>query len=156
MIQIGTDPHLQATIPGKPRGQGSLSLWRGPDGKERAKYGGEVALHRNLAVANLRDAWDGRPPITGPVAVRIVCEYPRPKAHYGTGRNAARLKDSAPHWVTTPTDIDKVARLVCDALTIAGVWCDDAQCVLLRAEKHYANDGTQGPTNVEVFALGVS
>ena len=35
-------------------------------------------------------------PITGPVRLEIVFLFPRPKSHFGTGRNASKLKSSAP------------------------------------------------------------
>lgn len=143
---------MRAVIPGKPRGQGSMALWRGDDGKERAKYGDETINARNLAVSILRGAWGDRPPLAGAVGVRITARFPRPKSHFGTGRNAGVLKDWAPHWVIVPTDGDKIARLVNDALTIAGVVADDAIVALLRVEKVYADSGP-GETRVEVFDL---
>jgi Holliday junction resolvase RusA-like endonuclease len=162
------EPEVVVVIPGKPRGQGSLSLWRAPDGTERAKNPPETIQHRNLVVGMLNEAWTEknlkltqdsfmfqapkRAPLTGGVGVHILARFPRPKSHFGTGRNAGRLKDWAPRWVTTPTDGDKIARLVNDALTIAGVVGDDAQVSLLRVEKVYADAGP-GETEVRVYAL---
>jgi Holliday junction resolvase RusA-like endonuclease len=147
-------PELTVTIPGRPRGQGSLTLARDPrTGKEFARHGQETVLHRNLVVGELRRAWGDREPLMGPVAVDIVARYPRPKSHFGTGRNAGKLKDSAPRWVITPVDADKVARLIGDAGTIAGIYSDDAQVAQLRVEKLYADSGP-GSTTVEVFDLG--
>ena len=86
---------LVVEVPGKPRGQGSLALWS-KDGAEHAKYAPDTVTHRNLTIGTLLDAWAERPPIDGPVEVRVLAEFVRPAGHYGTGRNARQLKDSAP------------------------------------------------------------
>lgn len=65
----------------------------------------------------------------GPVAVRIVFTFPRPASHYGTGRNAGVVKESAP-WYPIGRylgDLDKLCRSTFDALTAAGVFHDDSQ-----------------------------
>jgi crossover junction endodeoxyribonuclease RusA len=36
-------------------------------------------------------------------------------------------------------DLDKLVRCICDALTDAGVWKDDAQVCVLVAAKRYTN-----------------
>lgn len=53
---------------------------------------------------------------------------PRPKAHWGTGKNAHVLKDSAPQKHAITPDSSKLTRITEDALTHAGVWEDDALC----------------------------
>jgi crossover junction endodeoxyribonuclease RusA len=78
----------------------------------------------------------------GPVSVIIVFWLPRPKQHYGTGRNASVVKPGAPAYPAAMPDLDKLARAVLDALTDAGCWKDDGQVVVLSAKKLYA-DGTQ-------------
>jgi crossover junction endodeoxyribonuclease RusA len=144
-------PALVVSIPGKPRTQGSMTLWRdAATGGERAKYAPETVAHRNLAVGLFRDAWAGAAPLTGAVAVRIVAVFARPKSHYGTGRNAGVLKDWAPEHYTSAPDGDKIARLVLDALTIAGVYADDGLVAVHRVDKVY---GDRPATLVEVWAL---
>lgn len=146
-------PALVVTIPGKPRPQGSMTLARNPvTGKEFAKYGAETVNHRNLAIAHMIDARAGAPALAGPVAVRVVASFARPKAHYRTGRFAHLLRDDAPYWHTQAPDADKLGRLVCDALTIAGVYLDDAQVCLLRVEKLWSPN--RPGTLVEVFEMG--
>lgn len=146
------EPDLVVIVPGKPRTQGSMTLWRDArTGGERAKYAPETVAHRNLVVGLARQGW-GRLPIGGPVAVQIVAEFTRPKSHYGTGRNASVLKSTAPILHTQAPDGDKIARLVLDALTIAGVYRDDSQVAVLRVEKRWS-DMDHPRTLVEVFAL---
>jgi Holliday junction resolvase RusA-like endonuclease len=73
-----------------------------------------------------REAYRG-PALEG--ALELVCVFyvPRPKSHFGTGRNAKILKDSAPAYPTSRNlgDWDKLARAVGDALTQAKVIADD-------------------------------
>lgn len=60
---------------------------------------------------------DGFEPIKVPVMVMMVFEFPRPQSHYGTGRNAGKLKPSAPEDHPSSPDLDKLERCVNDALT---------------------------------------
>ena len=70
-----------------------------------------------------------------PVYVQLDFYLSRPKSHYGTGRNAQKIKESAPSWPGRP-DVDKLARAVLDALT-GLVIADDSTVVELRAGKSY-------------------
>ena len=76
-------------------------------------------------------------PWQGPVMVTISFYMVRPKAHFGTGKNAEKLKPQAPAYPATHPDIDKLARSVLDALT--GIcFHDDRQVVALALGKFYA------------------
>lgn len=72
------------------------------------------------------DAWAGREPLDEPVCCHFQFVFKRLQSHFGTGRNAAVLKPSAPHYKTSSPDKDKLERAINDALTDAGVWKDDA------------------------------
>ena len=76
------------------------------------------------------------PLITGPVKLELTFFMERTKGHYGTGRNAGKLKASAPRHHTKTPDVLKLARGVEDALT-AVIWKDDAQIVLELLSKEY-------------------
>ena len=76
-------------------------------------------------------------PLGGPVAVTLEFSLTRPKSHYGTGRNASAVRESAPGWPDGKPDIDKLARSTLDGLTAAGAWKDDAQVVMLTLAKQY-------------------
>jgi Holliday junction resolvase RusA-like endonuclease len=71
------------------------------------------------------------------VHVDITFYLTRPRGHYGTGRNAERLRDSAPLWPSGRPDVDKLARSVLDGLTAGGAWRDDAQVAVLIVRKIY-------------------
>lgn len=74
---------------------------------------------------------------TGPVRVEITFFFPRPKYHYGTGRNANALKPSAPTHHASKPDLDKCVRSTFDALTTSGIWADDSQAAQLLAQKTF-------------------
>lgn len=141
---------MRVEIPGKPRSQGSMALWSGSDGKERAKYPQHTVAHRNLAIGLIRQVWGSRDPYFGPVALDAVFFMPRPMSHFGTGRNAGQIKSSAsPHPITLGrNDIDKMVRLVCDALAIAGVIKDDSQIVRILAVKAWEPHSGNGRTTL--------
>jgi len=91
----------------------------------------------------LTQALASRPdkPLTGPLKMQIEFFMPRPKNHFGTGKNASNLKDSAPWWHTSRPDLDNMIKLVKDALD--GVFYkDDSQICTLHAAKAYT---TQAP-----------
>lgn len=75
-------------------------------------------------------------PIKTAVMLSMVFYRPRPKGHYGTGRNADKLKDSAPAYPTTKPDTLKLARAIEDALS-GVVYHDDAQIVSHSIEKRW-------------------
>lgn len=79
-----------------------------------------------------------------------VVEYRvRPAGHYGSGRNAGLVRDSAPAYPTTAPDCDKIARAVCDALTKI-VWVDDSRVVDLRVTKEF---GPQAGVVLRVYEM---
>lgn len=77
------------------------------------------------------------------IAVQLVFYMPRPRGHYGSGKNVGVLKQSAPLYPAKKPDIDKLSRLVLDALT-GIVWKDDGQVGKLAADKRFAIDGQTG------------
>lgn len=86
-----------------------------------------------------------------PCRVDLLFAFERPRGHYGTGRNSARLRSDAPPWpITTPSsgDIDKLARAVLDALTAADIWRDDVQVAMLVTAKVWAGEHEMSPARV--------
>jgi Holliday junction resolvase RusA-like endonuclease len=93
-----------------------------------------------------------------PVEVGINFYFERPNSHYGTGRNAHLLKDSAPRRPITikSGDIDKLIRACLDSLTDAGIWKDDAQVADVSASKWYAPGGRAGSLDAPGAVISVS
>jgi Holliday junction resolvase RusA-like endonuclease len=143
-----TSPLLVLDVAGVPVPQGSKRAFR------HSKTGRVVMVDDNPALAAWRDlvavkaraAWAGRAPLVVPVRASLAFYLPRPAGHFGTGRNAGRLKDSAPFWPAVKPDLDKLTRAVFDALETAGVWGNDSRCCWVSASKNYADpDAVLGP-----------
>lgn len=84
------------------------------------------------------------PPIENAVRLDVTFYIPRPKTHYGTGKNKANLKKSAPPYPIAfrRLDRDKLLRNLQDALTEAAIWRDDSLAVTGDTSKFYAHDDT--------------
>lgn len=95
------------------------------------------------------EAMGQREPMTGALEVLFTFYFPRPKGHYGSGKNADKIKASAPARPTVKPDVTKIIRSTEDALT-GIVWRDDAQIVTQTAEKFY---GTRPGVRVSVREL---
>ena len=77
-------------------------------------------------------------PLSGALLVTMTFIMPRPKGHYGSGKNANTLKASAPNHPTVKPDVLKLARAAEDALT-GIIYKDDAQTVELLVRKRYGS-----------------
>lgn len=136
---------MRIIVNGLPAPQGS---------KVRNRYG--AIYESNKAVAPWREAIRAevqrtvRAPLAGPVEVMITFGLPRPRGHYGSGRNAGRVRPGAPLWPVGKPDIDKLARAVLDGLTEGGAWKDDSQVTALSLYKRYA-DGTQPGCSIDLW-----
>lgn len=128
---------------GRPAGKGSK---RALVVRGQASAGQHVAVFDTNAravkpwEANLRahaaEAMDGGALWRGPVHVEVVFYFARPRSHYGTGRNAGTLRASAPQFMSSMPDLDKLLRCVLDSLSGIAVK-DDSQVSRLLAGKFY-------------------
>lgn len=89
------------------------------------------------------EAMGGRDLIRRPVVLSVVFRFARPKSHYGTGRNAGRLKDSAPGIHSQTPDLAKLVRCLEDALT-GVVWADDRQVYCYSLVRRQWTEGSEG------------
>lgn len=74
-----------------------------------------------------REAFSGEL-LRGPLRVEFLFYKPRPKCHFGSGKNSGKLKGDALGFPTGRPDCLKLTRAVEDALT-GVVWADDSQIV---------------------------
>jgi crossover junction endodeoxyribonuclease RusA len=128
-------------VPGVPAPGGSKKSFRSAstgkvitmeDCKRTAGWRSNVAGAAAVAMV-------GRPgPLTGPLRVQFFFSMPRPKSHYGTGKNARTLKATAPIYHTTKPDTTKLIRSTEDACSRI-VWSDDAVIAEQSARKVYTN-----------------
>lgn len=77
-----------------------------------------------------------RQPFAGPVSLRVLLFFRRPKGHYGTGRNSHSLKSWAPTRHTSKPDLDNCLKFVEDCLK-GLCWVDDSQVCFTIASKVY-------------------
>lgn len=128
-------------VPGVPQPGGSKKgfITRTKTGKQRvaivedAKHNAPWRAKVSLAASPHFNA-----PFRGPIWANFEFVMPRPKYHYGTGRNAAVLKPDAPLAHTSKPDRTKLLRSTEDALK--GIaWVDDAQVVAGPVTKLYGD-----------------
>ena len=113
---------------------------------------------RMKVTAHALEARNARPdaadfPIRDAVGARIEFVIARPLTHFGTGRNAGRVKPGAPKHPAKMPDLDKLLRAIFDALTDAQVWADDGQVVWVQTSKHYAMPGQQVGVSIQIGVM---
>lgn len=91
------------------------------------------------------------PFVDRPLRVELVFRMRRLASHWGTGRNAGRLRPDAPTHQSSKPDADKLARSTLDSLT-GIVFDDDSRIAELVVLKIYAAPGDEGAT-IRVEAL---
>ena len=148
--------NLEFTVFGKPETAGSKRAFTLPgkgSGKPRAHVVDANPKTKNwqgqVATA-AKQYWPG-PLTTGPVFVKTQFYFVRPKGHYGTGRNAGKLKPSAPHNMLKTPDVDKLERAVLDALK-GVLYVDDKQVFRVRKFKRYGDYGEPPGVSIHIVA----
>lgn len=128
------EPIVQITIPGKPISQGNPQAFTNGG----MAYPKSTAAHRNRVIGLLVECWGDQQPMSGPMRVMVRFGFERPKSHYwpANSRRAVReLRDDAAHDHLQTPDLDKLVRLLFDAMTIAHVLTDDCVVTKLVADK---------------------
>lgn len=130
-------------VPGVPAPQGSKTPF-GTEANPRTRPW-RAAISAEASIAH-----NGGPVLNEPVAVVANFFFPRPKSHYGTGKNAQMLKDTAPTYHTGHPDLDKLQRALGDALT-GTVLRDDKLIASWITTKCYGD-----PAGVDVVVIPTS
>jgi crossover junction endodeoxyribonuclease RusA len=147
---------LTFEVPGLPQSQGSTSSFLNPKTGKIVTTSANPNLKQWRAKAKViaKAERRGARTIEGAVAVHLTFRFPRPLSHYSTGRGTAgQLRPSAPKYMLTRPDIDKVTRACLDALTAAGVYLDDNRVVELHVDKEYAHDVSGAVAKVGAYFL---
>ena len=129
-------------VDGLPGTKGSVRAFafRGAHGKLRATVVNDskkAAPWAALVSHAAARAMEGRDPWAGPLSVAITFYLPRPKSHF---KRNGELKPTAPRFVATKPDGDKLLRCSWDALT-GIVFRDDSQIVEWSGSKVYGKPG---------------
>lgn len=100
-------------------------------------------------------------PISVPVKIKLEFIFPRPKSHFGSGKNSNKLKTNAPKFLTSSQtgDIDKLCRSTLDGLSAkagGSVIADDSLVVCLFAQKRYAKGEELPGAEISVTPLSLS
>jgi hypothetical protein len=144
----GDEPVLTIAVYGIPGPQGSKTALGGNRMREssaKVKPWRECVGWRAIEARNKAARRRGWRMLTGPVELSMVFTLPRPRSHFGTGRNAAVVKGSAPVRPSGVPDVSKLARSTEDALT-GLIYRDDALVVgYRRLTKHYDTDHGRVP-----------
>lgn len=142
---------IEFEVTGKPAPQGSKrSFPQMKDGKPMKRPNGSLVLRTKEDSENL-EAWrsdvaatarrafkavGGTGLLQDAVRLSVWFYRPRPRVHFGTGRNAGKLKSCAPKYPTPRPDTLKLARAIEDALT-GVIWRDDSQVCRHRLGKYW-------------------
>lgn len=102
---------------------------------------------------SVMEQYRGHDLLTGPIDLDVCFFLPRPKGHYGTGRNAGIVKPSAPQFPAVRPDADNYLKFVKDCLN-GLVWKDDGQVVKVTAEKRYTNSTPRTVININELPNG--
>ena len=97
---------------------------------------------QDLAVLISSDL-QGRTPIDNPIRLEMDIYMPRPKGHYGTGKNEGNLKKSAPRFPDRKPDIDNIFKLFTDAAE-GLLWTNDSRIVQMDVKLWYADERAPG------------
>lgn len=129
---------IKFEVPGRPIQQGSMKAFVA-GGRARITHdkGKDLMEFRSRVGYAARAA--GASSVRGPMVIDLTFVMPRPKSHYGTGKNLGRLKATAPKYVCSKPDLDKLIRSVLDGLTNIA-FADDSQVVTITARKQYGEE----------------
>ena len=132
-------------IPGKPIAK------KRPRFARRGKF---VMTYNDQETEEGRFLWEVKqqikcPLLEGPIKIACVFYMPRPKSHYGTGKNAGKLKTNAPTLHTKKPDLDNMLKFCYDCLNQI-TWKDDSQIVENVAKKFYSDNPR---TDIKIWTI---
>lgn len=134
-----SEPIVDFFVPGIPRSGGSKRGFVNPKNGRVIITESSNKLNKDWRASVQHFAFNvyHGSPLDIPLRVSFEFRFPRPQSHFGTGRNAGVVKDSAPPFPAGRPDTTKLVRPVEDALT-GIIWTDDARIVEQFARKVYS------------------
>lgn len=143
---------IQFYVTGEPRPQLRPRAFMNPYGQARV-YNPKTAEGWKSQIAEAAQKFIPVQPFSGPVCLELTFYFPRPKGHFGTGKNEGKLKENAPNWHTVKPDRDNLDKPFLDCLTTLGIFRDDSQVCDGVIKKLYCPPGLQPGCNVVLIAL---
>lgn len=125
---------IRLTIPGNPIAK------KRPRFARRKKFVAVIndqETEESLFLFHVMQQWKGDPIKDKTIAIHLKYFMKRPKSHYGTGKNAGKLKKSAPVNHFKKPDIDNLVKFTLDVLN-GHVYHDDSLINYICAEKRYS------------------
>jgi Holliday junction resolvase RusA-like endonuclease len=92
------------------------------------------------------------PVLEAPLKVTLQFFVPRPRGHYGSGKNENKLRATAPVYPKSKPDLLKLARGVEDAMS-GIIYKDDAQIVVENLYKSFTSEGCKPGVKVTITEL---
>ena len=149
LVRTGGEVSISFCVYGKPAQQGSKKgfVVKGRAIIVEANDKAKREWRQSVCMA-AREAMNGRELLTGPVVLQVSFFFRRPKSHYGSGKNANKLKASAPVEHTQAPDLDKLVRNVGDGLT-GTVLRDDSQICEILAGRSWTEEAERAVVVVD-------
>ena len=122
-------------IPGKPIAKKRPRFAR--RGKFTITYS-DQETEEGRFILEVKQQLDGHTLMTGPISMVVSFDFERPKSHFGTGRNANKLKPSAPDYHVCKPDKDNLVKFLKDCFNNL-VWKDDCQVFESTEIKRYSD-----------------
>jgi Holliday junction resolvase RusA-like endonuclease len=124
---------IKLTILGEPKAQARHRHFT------RGKFSGtyDPSKDKKTTFASIIQESAPKEPIIEPIVLELYFYMARPKNHYGTGKKASFLKDSAPEFHSGRPDIDNLIKFCQDAMNKI-FWHDDGQICGVIASKKYS------------------
>ena len=90
-------------------------------------------------VAFMSNKYAPKKPMEGPLMVKLLFTFQRPKSHFRTGKFSDILKKDAPQYMVKKPDTDNLAKLMLDSYNNI-FYHDDSQITQLQIEKEYGDE----------------
>lgn len=131
---------IEFFVPGLPKPAGSKRPFQTKSGKlVVVDASGEPGKHWRADCKHMARLVYQGPILDCALSLDLFFVFPRPKGHYGTGKNAGKVKSGAPEYPMGRPDTTKLIRAVEDSLT-GVLYRDDASIVTQTAAKRYGDN----------------
>ena len=136
---------MRIIIKGKPTAKSRVRFAR--RGNYVHTYNDQVKLEGDFILQTKPQIYASFP---SAVFVAFHFYFKRPKSHFGTGKNSAKIKDKAPYFHVTKPDLTNLEKFVEDCINQIETWVDDSYIVGKYSTKQYSENGIEEYTEIEI------